>query len=74
MAQGQVVSAYGIVDPRRGRVQTGVNPHGEKVNMGSINEMRARLTTLNAGYYTTTRLDAMTLNDMIYALKDSATK
>jgi len=74
MAQGQVVSAYGIVDPRRGRVQVGVNPHGEKVNMGSITEMRTRLTTINAGYYTAARLDAMTLNDLVYALKDSVTK
>lgn len=74
MAQGQIVPAYDVVDPRRGRVQTGVNPHGEKVNMGSINEMRTRLAALNAGYYTAARLDAMTLNDMVYALKDNSTK
>jgi hypothetical protein len=72
MANGQVFSAYGMVDKRRGRVQVGANPHTEKANMDSVSAMRTRLAALNPTYYTTAKLDAMTVNDMIFALKDSA--
>lgn len=72
MANGQVYSVNGLVDKRRGRIQTGPNPHANAVNMGSINEMRARLIAINAAYYTAAKLDAMTVNDMIYALRDTA--
>lgn len=34
-----------------------------------ILSMRTQLTTLNAGYYTSSMLDAMTANDMVYALR-----
>lgn len=72
MANGQVFSSYGLVDKRRGRVQVGANPHTEKTNMDSVSVMRTRLAALNPTYYTTARLDAMTVNDMIYVLRDSA--
>jgi hypothetical protein len=72
MAQGQVYTAYGLVDKRRGRVQTGANPHAEKTNLDSVSAMKTRLAAINAGYYTAERLNAMTVNDMIFALKDSA--
>lgn len=38
-------------------------------NYVSITAMRSRLTTINAAYYTTTRLDKMTVNDMVYAIR-----
>lgn len=72
MAQGQVNPAYDVVDKRRGRVQTGVNPHSEKINMGSVTEMRTRLQALRPAVYTNAYLDAMTVNDMVFALKDTA--
>jgi hypothetical protein len=72
MAQGQVTSAYGLVDKRRGRVQVGANPHTEKGNLDSVNAMRTRLAALNPTYSTAAKLDAMTVNDMVFALKDSA--
>lgn len=34
-----------------------------------VNSMRTQLTTLNGAYYTTARLDVMTANDMLYALR-----
>src|SRR5688572_29066469 len=38
-------------------------------NYSSVDAMRARLTAIDAAYYTTARLDAMTTNDMMYAIK-----
>lgn len=35
----------------------------------SIADVRARLAVLNAGYYTSARLNQMTDNDCIYALR-----
>lgn len=35
----------------------------------SITALKARLTTLDAGFYTTARLNTMTYNDMIYAVR-----
>jgi hypothetical protein len=38
-------------------------------DMLTIDAMRARLGTIDAGYYTTAMLDIMTANDMVYALR-----
>lgn len=38
-------------------------------NYGSINSMRTRLAAANGAYYTAVRLDEMTVNDMVYALR-----
>ena len=72
MASGQVSPPHGFEDKRRGRVLTGTDNNAERTNMLSVSDMRTRLTALNAGYYTTARLDAMTVNDMLYALRDVA--
>lgn len=41
-----------------------------KIKRGpSVGELRTALQTANAGYYTNTRLEQMTKNDMIYAAK-----
>lgn len=45
-------------------------------NYGSVSAMRSRLTAINSTYYTASRLDRMTTNDMMYAIKlndDSST-
>ena len=34
--------------------------------------MRTRLAALNGAYYTAARLNNMTRNDMVYALRDTA--
>lgn len=34
-----------------------------------ITALRARLAAIDAGYYTAVKLDAMTYNDMIYAVR-----
>lgn len=38
-------------------------------NRDSIANMRARLTAINATSYTTARLNTMTTNDMLYAIR-----
>jgi hypothetical protein len=39
------------------------------VNYSSVSAMRTRLAAANAGYYTTAKLNEMTVNDMIFALR-----
>jgi hypothetical protein len=41
----------------------------EDNNMESIGEMRDRLTAIDATFYTAARLNTMTMNDMIFALR-----
>lgn len=40
-------------------------------NDDSIATMKTRLTVINAGYFTAARLNAMTANDMLYALRQA---
>lgn len=39
------------------------------VNYSSVGAMRTRLAAANGAYYTTARLDALSVNDMIWALR-----
>jgi hypothetical protein len=72
MANAQVSSQHGFTEKRRGRVFTSTDPNAEATNMGSVSAMRTRLAAINGTYYTSARLDAMTENDMIYALRDTS--
>lgn len=38
-------------------------------NYISVGAMRSRLAAANAGYYTNAKLDQMTVNDMVFALR-----
>jgi hypothetical protein len=42
------------------------------VNYTSVSALRAALTAANGTYYTSAKLDAMTVNDMIFALRNIA--
>lgn len=46
------------------------NNLANSLNYNSINAMRTRLQTVNAGYYTNARLDQLTVNDMIFAVRN----
>jgi hypothetical protein len=72
MADTDLTNVWGFTDKRRGRGTTTTETNAEAANMTSISAMRTRLTALNGAYYTTARLNNMTENDMIYALKDAA--
>lgn len=72
MADLDINDPLGLTDKRRGRGSTGVQGQAEINNMTSVPTMRTRLAALNGAYYTTTRLNNMTYNDMVYALRDTA--
>ena len=57
-----------FVDKRRGRGNASTTILAEGNNMSSVSALRTRLTALSAAY-TSTRLNQMTVNDMIYALR-----
>lgn len=62
-----------FVDKRRGRGGVGADVVAEVANMMSVSLLRARLTALKPTAYTAARLNSMTRNDMIYAVrKESA--
>lgn len=46
------------------------NNLANSTNYNSINAMRTRLQAVNAGYYTNALLDTLTVNDMIFALRN----
>jgi hypothetical protein len=69
MADLDIENPYGYQDKRIGRGTTGSHSAAESNNMDSISEMKARLTALNAGYFTAARMNSMTKNDLLYALR-----
>lgn len=71
MAEYDVEPNMGFADKRKlGRV-TAVNASnlGTPANYASISAKRTRLAAINGAYYTTSRLNQMTENDMDYALR-----
>jgi hypothetical protein len=69
MAQIDFDNCFGFVDKRAGRGYAGASSLVEQNNYDNVTDMRTRLAALNAGYYTSARLDAMTKNDMVYNLR-----
>lgn len=59
------------IDKRRGRDFAG-QAQAEYANQQSVTTLRARLTALSATTYTAARLNTMTVNDMVYALRLSS--
>ena len=71
MARGMVGNAAGVT-AKAGKNYNGGNDSGagfNNNNIQTIDAARARLTAISATSYTTARLDAMTFNDMIYAIR-----
>lgn len=73
MAELEIGNSVGFVDKRMGRGSTSASVVTELDNFGSIKGMRDRLQALNGTYYTNTRLNQMTKNDLIYALRLEST-
>lgn len=78
MANVERENPLGYVDKRRNnRGQDLGNANGNPVSAGagdasnyaSVAGLRARLTAVNATYYTAARLESMTKNDMVYAVR-----
>lgn len=58
----------GFVDKRRTATTTDTGL-GAPVNYTSVSALRTRLAAINGAYFTSARLDQMTKNDMVYALR-----
>jgi len=60
-----------FVDKRRVRGEPGTSGLTEKANYANVTDLRTRLAAISGSTFTATRLDAMTANDMVYALRMS---
>lgn len=78
MADIERENPLGYVDKRRNnKGQDAGNTNGNPVaagtsdasNYASVAGLRARLAAVNGTYYTATRLNLMTKNDMVYAVR-----
>lgn len=79
MADQQVGNPAGVaaVDAGGGTNKTNLNGGGNNspqaglwdTDFVSIASLRARLAAIDAGFYTTARLNTMTKNDMVYAVR-----
>jgi hypothetical protein len=68
MADTERENAIGFVDKRRLQSDS-ASGLSNVANYGSVSALRTRLTAINAGYYTAARLNQMTKNDMVYAVR-----
>lgn len=82
MANAQIGNVYGFAgvttstNPQEVNLNGSLMAAGSKINAGMNNSnlnslagVRARLKLISAGFYTEDRLDAMTFNDMQYAMR-----
>jgi len=70
MANFDIGNRQKVVDKRAGRGTT-TNPVTSDASMKDISTMRARLTVIGASTNTAARLNTMTENDMLYAIRMS---
>ena len=61
----------GFIDTRTGRGSITAALVGTPANYWSIGAMRTRLTAISGTTFTAARLDAMTENDMVFALRNN---
>lgn len=71
MANLDVGNRQRVVDKRAGRGTTASPLTATDTNARDVTAMRARLTAISGTTYTAARLNTMTKNDMLYALRMS---
>lgn len=77
MADQRIGNRAGVVALNAANGTQKTNTNGSTTNSGehddadyaSITALKARLTAIDAGYYTATRLNKMTYNDLVYAVR-----
>lgn len=70
MANVETENIIGVTDKRRGVAQTDLpGTLGTSANYNDVGSLRTRLIAINSAYYTTDRLNSLTKNDMIYAVR-----
>lgn len=63
--------SLGFTDKRRTQGHSTAEAVGTAANYASVTAMRTRLAAINGTYFTTARLNAMTENDMTYAIRQN---
>lgn len=73
MADTERENVFGFVDKREVQSNGGSLPGFRDSNIyyNDVSRLRTQLAAVNAAYYTTARLNNMTKNDMVYALRVS---
>ena len=72
MAQNDTGDTFGFVDKRRAtRAGSSAVQVATPNNFVDIAKMRARLTAISATAYSSSNLDKMTENDMIFAIRQA---
>lgn len=69
MANNQVGTIFHYADAQIGRGQTSTERSSQVANLTSVAAMRTRLNAISSTTYSTARLDLMTKNDMLYAIR-----
>jgi hypothetical protein len=68
MADSEIENIFGVTDKRRTLGQAANNLVAD-ANYVDVAALRARLTAINAVSYSVARLNTMTKNDMVYAVR-----
>lgn len=68
MANLDIRNRAGVTDKRKG-LGTTTNPLSSDASLRDIGSMRARLTAISSTTFTPARLDTMSHNDMVYAIR-----
>lgn len=69
MADTDTENVFGVVDKRRDPKGANTTQPLNAANYDDVASLRARLTAISSTTYTTARLNAMTKNDMVYAVR-----
>lgn len=77
MADQQIGNVHGYAAAHTGDADSPTNLSGDNdpqashfdSDLANISTMRTRLAAIDAGYYTAERLNEMSVNDMVYAIR-----
>lgn len=70
MADTDTENVFGVVDKRRNsKGQNTTQSLSSAANYDDVDSLRTRLTAISSTTFTTARLNAMTKNDMVYAVR-----
>lgn len=72
MADTEQENILGVTDRRRTQAQADLPGNlTTDARYMSVSDLRTRLTAIDAAYYTSTKLNEMTKNDMVFAVRSA---
>jgi hypothetical protein len=70
--QNQIGNRVGFIDKRSvSKAGSNAVSIGTSANYSDVNAMKTRLAAIDGAYYTTARLNQMSENDMVYAIRQA---